>query len=65
MLVAMKHEPGIFEQDDEEAIAASDTRARADYAAGRYHSHAIVGRWLKTWGTPDFKPFFEWLKSSG
>ncbi|MGJ3647496.1 antitoxin [Sphingomonas sp. GlSt437] len=65
MLLAMKAEPGIFEQDDEAAIAASDARALAHIAAGRVWPHAIVAEWLKTWGTPDRKPFHEWLASRG
>lgn len=63
--MGMKHEREIFEEPDPAAIAASDARARADLAAGRYYDHETVGRWLKTWGTPDRKPFREWLKSSG
>ena len=51
--------PGLPSTDDE--IAASLARARADVAAGRVHSHAIVGDWLKTVGTPDFRRFKEWL----
>lgn len=58
----MKHEPGIFEQQDAEALAASDARAEADFAAGRYVDHATVSEWLRTWGRSDRKPFREWLK---
>ncbi|MDR6147743.1 putative transcriptional regulator [Sphingomonas sp. SORGH_AS870] len=61
----MEHEPSIFEQRDEAAEALSLERARADYAAGRYHDHATVSAWLRTWGTPNRKSFREWLKSSG
>lgn len=57
----MKHEPGIFEEYDEEAIAAADARARADMAAGRCYPHELVGEWLRTWGTPECRPFKEWL----
>ncbi len=57
----MKHEPGIFDEPDPAAEAASLARARADVAAGRVHDHAVVGEWLLTWGEPDFKPFREWL----
>ncbi|KQT32898.1 antitoxin [Sphingomonas sp. Leaf412] len=57
----MKHEPGIFEERDEEADAASIARARADIAAGRYHDHEVVAEWLKTWGKPGRLPFREWL----
>lgn len=58
----MKHAPGIFEQHDPEAEAASDARAEADFAAGRYIDHATVSEWLRTWGSADRKPFREWLK---
>lgn len=61
----MKHEPGIFEDPDPAAEAAADARAEADWVAGRYHEHEVVARWLKTWGKADFKPFREWLESSG
>lgn len=47
-----------------EEAAAADARARADYAAGRHYDHAVVSRWLRTWGTADFKPFFEWLNTA-
>ena len=57
----MKHEPGIFEQPDPDVEAAAIARARADIAAGRYHDHAVVAEWLKTWGQPGRLPFREWL----
>ena len=59
-----RHDPRfahLFEPWDEEAAIA---RGRADAAAGRVYDHEIVGRWLKTWGTPDRKPFHEWLAQS-
>lgn len=65
MVRGMEHEREIFSEPDPEAIAASDARARADLAAGRCYDHETVSRWLRTWGTPDRKPFKEWLKSSG
>lgn len=59
----MEHEPGIFEQRDLEAEEASLARARADIAAGRVYPHEEVAAWLRTWGTPDFKPFpHRWRK---
>lgn len=61
MLRGMKHEPGIFEERDPVAEAAAIARAREDVAAGRVHDHAIVGAWLKTWGSAGYKPFWEWL----
>lgn len=57
----MKHEPGIFENPDAQAEAASIARAREDVAAGRVHSHAIVKEWLMTWGKPGRLPFRHWL----
>jgi predicted transcriptional regulator len=57
----MKHEPGIFDQPDPAAEAASLARARADVAAGRVHDHAIVSEWLATWTSPDYMPFHQWL----
>lgn len=51
--------PGIRHVDDDDD--EDDARAMADFAAGRCHDHAVVGRWLKTWGQPDQKPFREWL----
>ena len=59
----MEHEPGLFERRDPDAEAASLARARADIAAGRTIPHEQVTAWLKTWGTPDFKPMpREWLE---
>ena len=59
----MKHEPGIFDQINPEADAASIARARAQIAAGRGVPHEEVGKWLRTVGTPDWKPMpREWLE---
>lgn len=59
----MNIERGIFEEEDEEAEAASIARARADVAAGRVVPHAEVAKWLKTWGTPEEgPPPAEWFK---
>jgi predicted transcriptional regulator len=57
----MKHEPGIFEEPDPEAEAAADARGLADIEAGRVYSHEIVSEWLRTWTSPDYKPFHEWF----
>ncbi len=51
--------PGIRHIDEDDA--EDDARALADFEAGRFHDHAVVGQWLKTWGRPDHKPFKEWL----
>ena len=58
-LTALPPCPGLPSTDEE--IAASVARARADVAAGRVHSHAVVGEWLTTWGQAGRKPFKEWL----
>ncbi len=52
----MNIERPIFEEEDEEAIRASDARARAQIAAGKGVPHEEVVKWLKTWGTPDEGP---------
>ena len=51
--------PGIRDIDDPDT--EDYERAMADLAAGRVYPHALVSRWLKTWGQPDRKPFKEWL----
>ena len=40
---------------------ASEARALADFEAGRFYAHAIVSRWLRTWGSPGQVPFKDWL----
>lgn len=55
--------PGILHVDDDDP--EEDARIEADIAAGRFHPHEVVGRWLDTWGKPGRLPFKEWLKSSG
>ena len=42
------------EWDDE--LRAAVAEAEADFAAGRFVSHAEVCKWLETWGTPEFGP---------
>lgn len=52
-----------FDEIDEAADAALIAEAEADLAAGRCVPHEEVGAWLKTWGTPDYKPMPKaWLK---
>jgi predicted transcriptional regulator len=59
----MNIERPIFEEEDEEAEAASIARAEADIAAGRTVPHSEVAKWLKTWGTPEAgPPPAEWFK---
>lgn len=48
---------------EEERDVALIATAEAEFAAGRCVSHEEVGAWLKTWGTPDYKPMPKaWLK---
>lgn len=56
VLPMAKPEPSLFDEPDDEAVAAADARAEADYAAGRVVSHEAVTRWLKSWGTADPLP---------
>ncbi|MBK1669979.1 hypothetical protein CKO28_18250 [Rhodovibrio sodomensis] len=37
--------------DLSEEECAAIQEARADLAAGRYHTHEEIVRWLRTWGT--------------
>ena len=56
----------LFAEIDEEVDARLIAEAEADFAAGRCVPHEEVSAWLKTWGTPDFKPMpRSWPKSSG
>ena len=48
--------------EEEEAELA---RAEEDIVQGRVYPHSVVSAWLETWGSADYKPFKEWLKSSG
>lgn len=58
----MNVERPIFEEENEDAAAASIARARADVAAGRTVPHKEVAKWLETWGTPEEgPPPPEWL----
>lgn len=53
----------IFEEEDEEAIAASIERARAQARAGKGVPHSEVVKWLDAWGTPEEgPPPAEWFK---
>jgi predicted transcriptional regulator len=60
----MNIERGIFDDEEmPEQAAALDAKARASIAAGHFVPHEEVAKWLKTWGTPDFKPMpREWLE---
>ncbi|WP_375397565.1 hypothetical protein [uncultured Sphingomonas sp.] len=60
-LEALPLAPGIPSTPEE--VAAADARALEDLKAGRVVSHDRVATWLRTWGTPDFKPMpREWLE---
>ena len=49
----------------DEELEAEAAESEADIAAGRVYPHRLVSAWLETWGSPGYKPFDEWLKSSG
>jgi len=50
-------------EPDPEAEARREAEADADIAAGRVVPHEEVGKWLLTWGTPDYRPMpREWLE---
>ena len=36
-------------------------RARAGLASNAGVEHTVVSAWLRTWGTPDRRPFKDWL----
>ena len=59
-------ERSIFDEVDEIDPGYDARRlaeAEADIAAGRLIPNAKVIEWLKTWGTPDYKPIDKpWLK---
>ena len=57
----MKHEPISPDPFEDRVDAEMIMLARAELAAGIGVEHAVVGEWLKTWGSPDRKPFKEWL----
>lgn len=57
----MKHEPAISTRRDPTPMVEAIAQARLDYESGRGVLHAVVSEWLETWGTPDRKPFKEWL----
>ncbi|HEX8389637.1 MAG TPA: hypothetical protein VF636_11500 [Sphingomonas sp.] len=44
--------PGIVHVDDD---------AEDDVSTGRVFEHALVSRWLRTAGRPDWRPFKDWL----
>ncbi|WP_375381909.1 hypothetical protein [uncultured Sphingomonas sp.] len=76
-IIGREHDAGIDSDRDtwplgsailpmtDEEIEAEAAEAEADIAAGRVYPHSLVSAWLETWGSPDYKPFDEWLKSSG
>jgi predicted transcriptional regulator len=44
---------------DDAAIAELDRRWAAVEAGATTRQHADVERWLRTWGTPEFRPWSE------
>lgn len=59
----MEHEPGLFEPISDADDAAMIARARADVSAGRGVPHDKVAEWLRTVGTPEWKPMpREWYE---
>jgi len=57
----MKHEPGIFEERHPDVEAERIARARSSVNDGRFHDHAVVREWFKTFGSDHFRPFRDWL----
>ena len=59
----MKHDliplPG--GQPPVDSFAEREAKAMNDHREGRSHSHAVVSKWLMTWGKPGRKPFHQWL----
>ena len=51
-----KPEPSLFDEIDDAAENAADTRAEADIAAGRVISHDAMKAWLLSWSTPNELP---------
>jgi len=41
----------LFDESDPVAEAAADARAEADVRAGRLIGHAVVKRWIASWGS--------------
>jgi hypothetical protein len=62
MLADMKPEFDNPPRPRREPTRADFTRAKSMYAAGEGVEHVVVGRWLLTWGTPEFQDFPVWLK---
>ncbi|WP_293872978.1 MULTISPECIES: hypothetical protein [unclassified Sphingomonas] len=57
----MKHEADIAPRTRRLPDAEDFARAKAMYAAEEGVEHVVVGQWLLTWGTPEFKDFPDWL----
>lgn len=55
-LAVLDREPLAAEQDEIEEL---DRRWRAVEAGGSSVPHERVVRWLRTWGTPGFRPWHE------
>ena len=48
--------------DDSDDVAELDRRWAAVLAGEATVDNAEVTRWLRTWGTPAFKPWDEWAR---
>ncbi|HEX8554694.1 MAG TPA: hypothetical protein VF695_08305, partial [Sphingomonas sp.] len=51
--------PGIRHTDNDDSDM--EAHVESDAAAGRVYDHAIVSRWLRTAGEPNWRPFGEWI----
>lgn len=58
LMEALPPTPGLPSEED---VTAAEERAMIDHRDGRSYGHAIVSRWLLTWGQPGRKRFHEWL----
>jgi predicted transcriptional regulator len=47
----MKFDPGVFDIPNPQLEEEADARGIADLKAGRVVSHALVKKWLATWGS--------------
>ena len=52
----MSAEPSIYDEISQADEDAADAEGIVDADAGRLIPHEEVAAWLRTWGTPDYKP---------
>ncbi|TCP35032.1 hypothetical protein [Sphingomonas sp. BK235] len=48
-------------RSNDEPLSQAIARARTSFAAGDGVEQRVVALWLASWGTPQRKPFGEWL----